>query len=108
MVRRRSSCYRLVLMLLHSCKECIISYLVTCTEKGEEPRCPTCSQGPVKEQDLIEVLRPKPGQGSPQQEPTGSEREDTSTSEVFLRRNDFRSSTKLDALVQNLRVYHSI
>ncbi|OJA20678.1 HLTF/DNA helicase [Rhizopogon vesiculosus] len=85
------------------CKECIISYLAICTERGEELRCPTCSQGPVKEQDLIEVLRPRPGQGSPYQELTGDEKEETSTSEVFLRRNDFRSSTKLDALVQNLR-----
>ncbi|KAG1836584.1 SNF2 family N-terminal domain-containing protein [Suillus subalutaceus] len=84
------------------CKECIISYLATCTDKGEVPRCPTCSQGPVKEQDLIEVLRPS-GQDSPHQESTGGEKEGTSTSEVFLRRNDFRSSTKLDALVQNLR-----
>ncbi|KAG0707588.1 SNF2 family N-terminal domain-containing protein [Suillus ampliporus] len=83
------------------CKECIISYLATCTDKGEVPRCPTCSQGPVKEQDLIEVLRPS-GQDSSHQEST-SDKEGTSTSEVFLRRNDFRSSTKLDALVQNLR-----
>ncbi|KAG2155681.1 SNF2 family N-terminal domain-containing protein [Suillus clintonianus] len=84
------------------CKECIISYLGTCTDKGEVPRCPTCSQGPVKEQDLIEVFRSS-GQDSPHQESTGDEKEGTSTSEVFLRRNDFRSSTKLDALVQNLR-----
>ncbi|KAG1896321.1 SNF2 family N-terminal domain-containing protein [Suillus fuscotomentosus] len=84
------------------CKECIISYLATCTDKGEVPRCPTCSHGPVKEQDLIEVPRSS-GQGSPHQESTGDEKEGTSTSEVFLCRNDFRSSTKLDALVQNLR-----
>ncbi|KAG1813188.1 SNF2 family N-terminal domain-containing protein [Suillus subaureus] len=84
------------------CKECIMSYLATCTDKGEMPRCPTCSHGPVKEQDLIEVLRPS-GQDSPHQESTGDEKEGTSTSEVFLRRNDFKSSTKLDALVQNLR-----
>lgn len=84
------------------CKECIISYLATCTDKGEVPRCPTCSQGPVKEQDLIEILRPS-SQDSPHEESTGDETEGTSTSEVFLRRNDFRSSTKLDALVLNLR-----
>ncbi|KAG2138689.1 SNF2 family N-terminal domain-containing protein [Suillus bovinus] len=84
------------------CKECIISYLATCTDKGEVPRCPTCSQGPVKEQDLIEVLRPS-GRNSPCQESTGEEKEGASKSEVVLRRNDFRSSTKLDALIQNLR-----
>ncbi|KAG2043535.1 hypothetical protein BDR03DRAFT_978006 [Suillus americanus] len=82
------------------CKECIISYLATCTDKGEVPRCPTCSQGPIKQQDLIEVLWSS-GQDSPQQKSTGDEKEGTSTSEVFLRRSIFRSSTKLDALVQN-------
>jgi DNA repair protein RAD5 len=84
------------------CKECIISYLATCTDRGEMPRCPTCSQGPVKEQDLIEVLRPS-RQDILHQESKGDDKEETSTSEVFLRRNNFRSSTKLDALVQNLR-----
>lgn len=84
------------------CKECIIAYLATCTDKGEVPRCPTCSQGPVKEQDLIEVLRSF-GQDILHRESTGDEKEGMSTSEVFLRRNDFRSSTKLDALIQNLR-----
>lgn len=84
------------------CKECIIAYLATCTDKGEVPRCPTCSQGPVKEQDLIEVLRSS-GQDILHQESTGDEKEEMSTSEIFLRRNDFRSSTKLDALIQNLR-----
>lgn len=91
----------LILTFQYSCKECIISYLATCTDKGEVPRCPTCSQGPVKEQDLIEILRPS-SQNSPHQESTGDEKEGPSTSEVFLRRNDFRSSTKLDALVLNL------
>ncbi|KAG1899884.1 uncharacterized protein F5891DRAFT_980827 [Suillus fuscotomentosus] len=75
-----------------------ISYL---NDKGEVPRCPTCPHGPVKEQDLIEVLRSS-GQDSSHQESTGDEKEGTSTSEVFLRRNEFRSSTKQDALVPNL------
>ncbi|KAG1890355.1 hypothetical protein F4604DRAFT_1709992 [Suillus subluteus] len=83
------------------CKECIIAYLATYMDKGEVPRCPTCSQGPIKEQDLIEVLRPS-GQDSQYQKSTGDEKEGTSTSEISLRRNVFRSSTKLDALIQNL------
>lgn len=30
------------------CKDCIVCYLASCEERGEEPRCPTCSRGPVK------------------------------------------------------------
>ncbi|KAL0951754.1 hypothetical protein HGRIS_008426 [Hohenbuehelia grisea] len=74
-----------------SCKDCIMSYLSTCIEKDEEPRCPTCSRGPVKESDLVEVLRTS-GQANDEAEP-----------KVVFRRNDFNSSTKLDALIQNLR-----
>ncbi|KAG9222353.1 hypothetical protein CCMSSC00406_0002688 [Pleurotus cornucopiae] len=73
------------------CKDCIVGFLASCEEKGEVPRCPTCSRGPVKQADLIEILRTKARDGS--EAPT----------RVILRRNDFNSSTKLDALVQALR-----
>lgn len=75
---------------LYSCKDCIVGFLASCEEKGEVPRCPTCSRGPVKQADLIEILRTKARDGS--EAPT----------RVILRRNDFNSSTKLDALVQAL------
>ncbi|KAH7886199.1 SNF2 family N-terminal domain-containing protein [Phlebopus sp. FC_14] len=89
------------------CKDCIISYVASCTEKGEEGRCPTCSQGPVKEHELIEVVRPR-NEEEGVDDNTGVFRMDngkgkTSLPEVVLRRNDFRSSTKLEALMQNLR-----
>lgn len=72
-----------------SCKDCITAFLQQCTEQGREGRCPTCSREPVSESDLLEVIRTgKPG------DVAGS---------VTLRKNDFRSSTKLDALLQNLR-----
>ncbi|KAL4070532.1 SNF2 family N-terminal domain-containing protein [Scleroderma citrinum] len=80
------------------CRDCIIAHLAACSERGEEGRCPTCLQGPIKESELIQVVRPKTQQG-----PTDSFTVDRIPAEVVLHRNDFRSSTKLDALIQNLR-----
>ncbi|EGN93185.1 hypothetical protein SERLA73DRAFT_172337 [Serpula lacrymans var. lacrymans S7.3] len=79
------------------CKDCIISYLEACNERGEEGRCPTCSRGPIKDHELIEVIRPKAESSSNLLDGVSA------VPEVVLRRNDFRSSTKLEALVQNLR-----
>ncbi|KAJ7508564.1 DNA repair protein RAD5 [Mycena galericulata] len=72
------------------CKDCIVSHIASSEEKGQEPRCPSCSRGPIKESDLIEVFRPPKSSQDPQPS-------------VILRKNDFRSSTKLEALIQNLR-----
>ncbi|KAJ7242607.1 P-loop containing nucleoside triphosphate hydrolase protein [Mycena haematopus] len=70
------------------CKDCIVTCCASAKERGEEARCPTCSRGPLKEEDLIEVFRPpKNSQGA--------------ESHMILRKNNFHSSTKLDALVQN-------
>ncbi|KAI0931358.1 hypothetical protein AcW2_000267 [Taiwanofungus camphoratus] len=79
------------------CKDCIVAFIETCREKGEDGRCPTCSRGPVKESDLLEVVRTKRENGDA---PSTAQ---ASPSTVTLRRNDFRSSTKLEALMQNLR-----
>ncbi|KAJ6541844.1 P-loop containing nucleoside triphosphate hydrolase protein [Mycena capillaripes] len=78
------------MQILYSCKDCIVTYCANVEERGEEPRCPTCSRGPFKESDLIEVFRPPKSSQDPQPD-------------VILRKNDFHSSTKLDALIQNLR-----
>ncbi|KAI0049269.1 hypothetical protein FA95DRAFT_1489629 [Auriscalpium vulgare] len=76
------------------CKDCAVAFLETCVSKGEDGRCPSCNKGPVKEGDLLEVIRTR-------------KREDampsSSPPKVILRRNDFVSSTKLDALADNLR-----
>lgn len=72
------------------CKDCITSYMATCEEKGEPRKCPTCSSGPFEESDLMEVVRHNASGSS---EP----------SIVVLRRNDFRPSTKLDALISHLQ-----
>ncbi|KZT08557.1 uncharacterized protein LAESUDRAFT_648872 [Laetiporus sulphureus 93-53] len=83
---------------LHQCcKDCIVAFIETCRQKGEDGRCPTCSD-PVKESDLIEVVRVKQQNG----DASGSDIQPERPA-VTLRRNDFRSSTKLDALMQNLR-----
>ncbi|KAJ3556710.1 hypothetical protein NM688_g1873 [Phlebia brevispora] len=95
------------------CKDCITAFLESCLEKGEQGRCPTCSHGPVtvcdipgfiihqdlfyvQESNLLEVVRQKPKIGD---DGNGA----ASAASVSLRRNTFRSSTKLDALLQNLR-----
>ncbi|OSX66957.1 hypothetical protein POSPLADRAFT_1175676 [Postia placenta MAD-698-R-SB12] len=80
------------------CKDCIVAYIETCRGKGEDGRCPTCARGPVKEGDLLEVVRTK--QELPED---GSAAGQSSPPTIILRRNDFRSSTKLEALLQNLR-----
>ncbi|KAF8444821.1 SNF2 family N-terminal domain-containing protein [Boletus edulis BED1] len=81
------------------CKDCIVCYITACIERNEEGRCPSCSGGPIKENELIEVLRPK----TDDEMKTAPVTETIAAPEVELRRNNFRSSTKLDALVQNLR-----
>lgn len=81
-----------------SCKDCITAFIQKCSEEGRLGRCPTCSREPVAESDLLEVIR------APKTENNG----DGVTSTVTLRRNDFRSSTKLEALLQNLRVSPSM
>jgi hypothetical protein len=51
----------------------------------------------IQESDLLEVVRSK--------KEVGDDASTSSLLEVSFRRNDFRSSTKLEALMQNLRVF---
>ncbi|GLB43501.1 putative HIRAN domain containing protein [Lyophyllum shimeji] len=76
------------------CKDCILAHLATCDERGEQARCPTCSQGPIKASALLEVVRRKNAEIPSSQ---------ASEPEVTLRRNDFQSSTKLQALIKSLQ-----
>ncbi|KAG8951777.1 DNA helicase rad5 [Tulasnella sp. 419] len=70
------------------CKECIVEHLQNQEEKGQEGFCPVCQRKPVDERSLIEVVfRPSDRGGQPS---------------AVLRKNDFLSSTKLDALKQHL------
>lgn len=72
------------------CKDCILTHIATREEKGQQPNCFACGRGPIKASELLEVVR---------KEPTGSQ----PSAGVTLRRNDFQSSTKLEALLQHLR-----
>ena len=36
------------LIILDSCKDCILAFVANCEEKGEQSRCPTCGHGPLK------------------------------------------------------------
>jgi len=70
-----------------------VNFLETCQEQGKDGMCPICSSGPVKEGDLLEVVMER---GS---DMGGGE----SKPKVVIRKNDFISSTKIDALIRNLR-----
>lgn len=69
-----------------------MNFLGACEEQGKDGMCPICSSGPVKEGDLLEVVVKEPG-------------EEESKPRVMIRKNDFVSSTKIDALIRNLRKY---
>ncbi|KAI0073947.1 hypothetical protein K474DRAFT_1648766 [Panus rudis PR-1116 ss-1] len=83
------------------CKDCIVAFIERCKEKGEDGRCPTCSRGPITESELLEVVRSRETVKVEEDEANGSQK--LSPPMVTLRRNDFRSSTKLDALTQHLK-----
>ncbi|KAH0591247.1 hypothetical protein H2248_001339 [Termitomyces sp. 'cryptogamus'] len=77
------------------CRDCILAHLATCEDRREESRCPTCSQGPLKASELIEVIRRKKNLDIFSSQ--------TSEPEVTLRRNDFQTSTKIQALLKSLK-----
>ena len=97
--------------------------LVSQAEKGEEGSCPICRQGPVKvrvyrptlyssyhmslwisqEDQLLEIVRRKKARGVPETEGFVPDDAPPSSPEFVLRRNDFESSTKLNALAHHLR-----
>ncbi|KAG0019575.1 DNA helicase rad5 [Podila clonocystis] len=99
---------------MHSgCRSCVMEYLQRRDDKGEQGECPVCRHGPITEADLIEyttTVAPN--------EPNKDERSDfvagnvldfensgTSSSNnrvVQIRRNNFKSSAKLDALMRHL------
>lgn len=72
-----------------------MSFLESCQEQGKDGVCPICSSGPVKEGDLLEIVIKKEGDIG----------EEGSTSKVVIRKNNFVSSTKIDALIRNLRKF---
>ncbi|OZJ06532.1 hypothetical protein BZG36_00582 [Bifiguratus adelaidae] len=76
-----------------ACRACVVDYLQKKEDQGEQGECPICRHGPITEANLIEVVRPN-GQA-------GGDKDSTSATSR-LRRNVFKSSTKLDALIKEL------
>jgi DNA repair protein RAD5 len=70
-----------------------VGFLDTCQEQGKDGVCPICSGGPIKEGDLLEVVVKKGSDAG----------EEESIPKVTIRKNDFVSSTKIEALLRNLR-----
>jgi hypothetical protein len=70
-----------------------VGFLDTCQEQGKDGVCPICSSGPIKEGDLLEVVVKKGSDAG----------EEESIPKVTIRKNDFVSSTKIEALLRNLR-----
>lgn len=85
---------RLVLVLNpRRCKDCILTHIATCEEKGQQPNCFACGRGPIQASELFEVVRKGPTSSQP-------------SAAVVLRQNDFQSSTKLEALLRHLRKFY--
>lgn len=93
------------------CRSCLVDHLQRCEEKDEEPACPTCRKGPVSPAQFVSAVRTRRrknriaeavGAGSDDDQEIPPPSSQNSQPEVFFRRNDFRSSTKLEALVEHL------
>lgn len=69
-----------------------MNFLETCQEQGNDGMCPICSSGPVTEGDLLEIILKRESDAEGECKP-----------KVVIRKNDFVSSTKIDALIRNLR-----
>ncbi|KAF9532114.1 SNF2 family N-terminal domain-containing protein [Crepidotus variabilis] len=76
------------------CKDCIVSHIGICEERSQQPNCPSCNIGPLEANKLVEIVQ------KDVDAPASSQASDAT---VSFRRNDFQSSTKLEALIQNLR-----
>ncbi|PWN46387.1 hypothetical protein IE81DRAFT_319294 [Ceraceosorus guamensis] len=89
------------------CRNCLMQHIERCEARDEKPRCPTCDQGPFSASDLITAVRLRKKQAqSAGHDPDAQQEEDdeapSSQASVYFQRNNFRSSTKLEALVQDL------
>ncbi|KAF9978993.1 DNA helicase rad5 [Actinomortierella ambigua] len=98
------------------CRSCVLDYLQRRDDAGEQGDCPICRQGPITEADLMEytTTEAKPAAPSPSERSTvhgdnvldmttvtrGAEGSSSRT--VQVRRNIFKSSAKLDALMRHL------
>jgi DNA repair protein RAD5 len=98
------------------CKQCITEHLQMCENNSEEATCPTCRAGPVSTSNIVSAIRTRPRKNriaeiveeqDEKEEKSNDEEEVPPSSQhsqpaVFFRKNDFRSSTKLEALIEHL------
>ncbi|KAF9549586.1 DNA helicase rad5 [Mortierella hygrophila] len=98
-----------------ACRSCVLDYLQVRDDKGESGECPICRQGPITENDLIEYTTSEAAATGTRKELTDDERSNVSGGNVLIsdpsgnstrviqmRRNNFKSSAKLDALMRHL------
>ncbi|KAF9362385.1 DNA helicase rad5 [Mortierella sp. NVP85] len=103
-----------------ACRSCVLDYLQLRDNKGEAGECPICRQGPITELDLIEYSTSEAaelsaGSDSERTDIVGGNVLDFGQSKmsedvgenhgnrvVRIRRNTFKSSAKLDALIRHL------
>ncbi|CED83674.1 dna repair protein rad5 [Phaffia rhodozyma] len=75
------------------CKTCLLDCIQLHSDQGEDGLCPVC-QEPVKEEDIMEVQR-RPR--------TKLDMKTNGDADWKLVKNDFKSSTKMDALIKRLK-----
>ncbi|KAK5821945.1 DNA repair protein, RAD5 [Linnemannia elongata] len=98
-----------------ACRSCVLDYLQVRDDKGESGECPICRQGPITENDLIEYTTSEAAAAGAKKELADDERSNVSGGNVLIsdpsgnsnrviqmRRNNFKSSAKLDALMRHL------
>jgi DNA repair protein RAD5 len=86
------------------CKSCIVDHLQRSEDRGEDAaKCPTCRHGPVTFSNSASVVRTRRDRLTEAiQSSQNEDKEPSSQPAVYFRKNDFRSSTKLEALVEHL------
>ncbi|KAG0362349.1 SNF2 family N-terminal domain-containing protein [Gamsiella multidivaricata] len=106
-----------------ACRSCVLDYLQLRDDRGEKGECPVCRQGPITEADLIEYSTSDATEQKNEDfdtkcsdiaagnvlmaegvkaEGNGDSGNSNGGRVVQIRRNNFKSSAKLDALMQDL------
>lgn len=79
-----------------ACRACLIEELQRYEDSGETPRCIVCSEGPFSIEDIHDVANGSAGGEAKQVAPAKT------ANFMSFAKDDFRSSTKLDALISDL------
>ncbi|KAL0083977.1 P-loop containing nucleoside triphosphate hydrolase protein [Phycomyces blakesleeanus] len=89
-----------------ACRPCVMDYLQKLEDSGVPGECPICRQGPVSQDDLLEVsqVQKESGQVSDQDAQNGAY-----SAAVNVRRavGGYKPSTKINAMLSHIRLYQS-